>query len=123
MSEKTKKKYTNLGVMCLAKKKDPTNKDEPKIYYLKLEQQTTKDGKPYGEQVFPITLANGKQLNSGDILSLYSKKEKFAKMVEDGKMEQDKANFLSSFLLFDIVLTEEVNEGSAPTKKGNTPNF
>jgi hypothetical protein len=111
-----KKVYTNLGTMMVAKKKDPTDEKEPKRFYIKLEQQKTKDGKPYGEQVFPITLANGRVLNDGDILSMYSKKEKFQEAVEANKMDQDKANFLSSFMLFDIVATETVNEGEEKSK-------
>jgi hypothetical protein len=98
----TKKKYLNLGVMTVAKAKNPDDKDEAKRFYIKLEQQMSKDGKPYGEQIFPITLANGTVLQSGDMLSMFSKKEKFKKMVEEGRMDQEKADFLSGFLLFDI---------------------
>lgn len=114
-----KKKYTNIGTM-MAKKADANNPDAPKGYYLKLEQQTKKDGTAYGDQIFPITLANGKVLNSGDILNLYSKKDKFSKAVEEGKMDQEKADFLSSFLLFDIVLTESADE---TPNKSSGPNF
>jgi hypothetical protein len=108
----SKKKYLNLGTMTAAKPKtnDP---DEPKRYYIRLEQQKDKKtGKPFGDQIFPITLANGVVLNDGDMLAMFSKKEKFKKQVEDGKMDQEKADFLSSFLLFDIVaVKEESNEG------------
>jgi hypothetical protein len=114
-----KKKYTNLGTMTAAKKKDPTDESEPKRFYIKLEQQKGKDGKPYGEQVFPITLANGKVLKDGDMLSMFSKKENFKRAVEAGKMDQEKAEFLSSFLLFDICVVEEVNDGEEPSKGGS----
>ena len=116
-----KNKYTNIGVMCKAKKKDPNDENEQNRFYLKLEQNKGKDGKPYGEQVFPITLANGKVLNDGDILSMFSKKEKFKKLVEEGKMDQEKADMLSSFLLFDICVVEPVNEGNGSS--GSGPNF
>lgn len=112
MSEKAKKKYLNLGVMTVAKPKDANDPDEAKRFYIKLEQQKGKDGKPYGEELFPIVLANGTILNDGDILSMYSKKEKFKKLVEDGKMDQEKADFLSSFLLFDICAVVSEGEGS-----------
>ena len=115
-----KKKYTNLGTM-MAKKADANNPDAPKGYYLNLEQSLKQDGTPYGDQVFPITLANGKVINSGDVLNLYSKKDKFNKAVEEGKMDQEKADFLSSFLLFDIVLTESADESGKP--KSTQPNF
>ena len=108
------KKFSNIGTMMVAKKRDPSNPDEAKRYYIKLEQQKSKDGAPYGEQLFPITLANGKKLNDGDILSLFSKKEKFQKAVEDNKMSQEKADELSAFLLFDIVVTETVQEDDKP---------
>lgn len=109
---KPKKKFLNLGVMTVAKPKDANNPDEQKRFYIKLEQQKGKDGKIYGDQIFPITLANGTVLNDGDILSMFSKKEKFKKMVEDGKLDQDKADFLSSFLLFDIcaVVSEDQDQ-------------
>lgn len=102
-----KRKFFNIGTMTLAKKKDPNDQDEPKRFYIKLEQQKGKDGKPYGDQVFPIKLANGVVLNDGDMLAMFSKKEKFKKMVEDGKLDQDKADFLSGFLLFDICASAE----------------
>jgi len=102
-----KKKYLNLGTMTVAKPKNPNDENEPKRFYIKLEQQKGKDGKPYGDQLFPITLANGVVLNDGDILSMFSKKEKFKKMVEDGKLDQAKADFLSGFLLFDICAVKE----------------
>jgi hypothetical protein len=115
---KPKKKYTNLGIMMVAKKRDPNNENEPKRFYIKLEQQKTKDGKPYGEQVFPITLANGMVLKDGDFLSMFSKKEKLQELVEDGKLDQERADYLSSFLLFDIVAVEEVDEGNDGGKGG-----
>jgi hypothetical protein len=111
----SKKKYTNLGVMCASKKKNPDDENEKKRFYLKLEQNKGKDNKPYGESIFPIKLANGKVIKDGDMLSLFSKKEKFEKLVEEGKMDQAKADFLASFLLFDIVLVEDVNEGDEPS--------
>ena len=112
MTTKPKKKYLNLGTMTVAKPKDANDPDEAKRFYIKLEQQKSKDGKPYGDQLFPIVLANGMVLNDGDILSMYSKKEKFKKMVEEGKIDQEKADFLSSFLLFDICAVVSEDEGS-----------
>jgi hypothetical protein len=103
-----KKKYTNIGTVIKAKEK---NNDGSDRFYLKLEQQKGKDGKPYGEQVFPITLANGVVLKDGDSLSLFSKKAKLQSLVDAGKMEQDKADFLSSFLRFEVCVVETVNEG------------
>lgn len=111
----SKKKYTTLGTMCASKKKNPDDENEKKRFYLKLEQNKGKDQKPYGESIYPIKLANGKVVNDGDILALFSKKEKFQKLVDEGKMDQAKADMLSSFLLFDIVLVEDVNEGDGPS--------
>jgi hypothetical protein len=107
-----KKKYTTLGTMMVAKKRDPNDENEAKRFYVKLEQQTKSDGTPYGETVFPITLANGKKLNSGDIISMQNKKEKFQRAVEAGRMDADKAAQLASFLLFDLVVVEDDNGSS-----------
>lgn len=104
---KAKKKYMTLGVLTVAKPRDGEGPESPKRLYIKLEQQVGKDGKPYGDQLFPITLANGVVLNSGDILSMFSKKDKFKRMVEEGKMDQEKADFLSGFLLFDICAVQD----------------
>ena len=119
-----KKKYTNIGVMKVAKKKNPNDPDESKRFYIGLEQNKGKDGKPYGEQIFPITLANGKVLKDGDALMMYSKKDKFNELVKKGSLTQEKADMLSSFLLFDIVLVEE-DDGSAssPSESGDGINF
>lgn len=108
-----KRKYTNLGTMMVAKKKDPNDENEKKRFYIKLEQRKDKSGKPYGKQVFPITLADGSVLNDGDILTMFSKKEQFQKLVEQDKLDQDKADNLSSFLLFDICASEQVNESES----------
>lgn len=108
----SKVKFTTIGAMLVNKKKDPNNPDEPKKFHIKLQQQKGKDGKPYGEQVFPITLANGKVLNDGDALVMFSKKEKFQELVRTGKMDQQKADDLSAFLLFDVCVVESVNEGN-----------
>lgn len=109
-----KKKYTTLGTMMVAKKRDPNDENEAKRFYVKLEQQTKKDGTPYGDVVFPLTTASGKKIQSGDIISMQNKKEKFARSVEAGTMTQEKADQLSSFLLFDLVLVEDDN-GSGDT--------
>lgn len=119
---KPKKKYYNLGVMKVAKKKDPSNESEPKRFYIQLEQQKSKDGKIYGDQIFPITLANGVVLNDGDSLSMFAKKPKLQKLVEEGKMEQDTADFLSSFILFEICASENV-EGGSEGNDGGGVNF
>jgi hypothetical protein len=110
-----KKKYTTIGTMCASKKKNPDDESEKKRFYLKMEQSKDKNGKVYNDKIFPIKLANGKTISDGDMLALFSKKEKFQKLVEEGKMDQAKADMLSSFLLFDIVLVEDVNEGDEPS--------
>lgn len=110
--DKKPKKYVNLGQVILKKKDNP---DEPDRYYLKLQQQAKKDGTVIGDQVFPITLANGQVLNSGDILSLFSIKEKMNQLVKDGKIDAEKAEFLSSFLRYDVVMVRDADESqSAP---------
>lgn len=106
----SKKVYTSLGTVMKAKKKNDNESDR---FYLKLEQQKDKDGKPFGETIFPIKLANGRVIPDGQIVSMYSKKEKFQKSVDAGKMDQAKADELSAFLKYDVVLVEEVNEGGS----------
>ena len=115
-----KKVYTSLGTVMKAKKK---NDGEADRFYLKLEQQKDKDGKPFGETIFPIKLANGRVLTDGQIVSMYSKKEKFQKSVDAGKMEQSKADELSAFLKYDVVLVEDVNQGSGSSDDGGDINF
>lgn len=103
MSE-NKKQYLNLGTVTKRKPKTD-NPDEPKAFYIKMEQQKKKDGTPVGPQIYPIRLANGVVINDGDVLSMYSKKEKLKALVEDGKITQDTADKLASFLMYDVVLT------------------
>lgn len=117
----SKVKFTNIGTMNVNKKKDPNNPDEPKKFHIRLQQNKGKDGKAYGEQVFPITLANGKVLNDGDSLIMFAKKEKFQELVQSGKMTQQKADELSAFLLFDICVVEDVNEGSGKDDSSDVP--
>lgn len=114
------KKFLNLGTMMQAKKKT-SDPDEPKKFYLKLEQQKKKDGTLIGEQLFPITLANGVKLNDGDIISLQSKREKLQKMVDDDRMTQEKADQLASFLIFDMVAV--VDESEEKKKDGDNIDF
>lgn len=102
------KKYTNLGTVMKAKK---NQESDPDRFYIRLEQQKDKDKKPVGEQIFPITLANGKVIHDGQTLAMFSKREKFDKLVKDDKMTREKADQLSSFLRYDVVLVEDVNEG------------
>lgn len=115
-----KVKFTNIGTVMVAKKKDPNNEDEAPRYYIKLQQNKQKDGTPYGDLVFPITLANGKVLKDGDMLSLFSKKEKFNAAVEAGTMSQEKADELSAFIKFDVCVGEDTEEksDSKPNKSG-----
>ena len=113
---KPKKVYTSLGTVMKAKKNNEGDADR---FYLKLEQQKDKDGKPYGASIFPIKLANGVLLKDGQIVSMFSKKEKFQKSVSEGKMDQAKADELSSFLKYDVVLVEEVNEGGGSDDGGD----
>ena len=118
-----KKKYTNMGTMMVSKKKDENDPNEPKRYYIRLEQQKGKDKKPFGEVIFPITLANGVVLNDGDILSMFAKRPKFQKMVDEGKMTQEKADELSAFLAFDIVLTEDPDAPKSSSGGNGDINF
>ncbi len=116
--EKEKKsKFINIGTMMLAKKKDANDEDEPNKYYIKLEQKEDKEGNIIGEKVFPITLANGRVLESGDILAMFSKKSQFKWLVENDKMTQEKADELSKFLIFDICVGEKQNKDK-DTKDG-----
>ena len=114
MSEQNKK-YTTLGTMMVAK--------NGKTRYIKLEQQTKKDGTPYGSTVFPITLADGRVLKSGDALFLQSKKDKFQRNVEAGKMTQAKADELSSFMIADLVLVEDVGSSKPDGNDSDDINF
>lgn len=116
----SKKVYTSLGTVMKAKKKNEGDADR---FYLKLEQKKDKDGKPVGASIFPIKLANGVVLNDGQIVSMFSKKEKFQKSVNEGKMDQAKADELSAFLKYDVVMVEEVNEGSGSSDDGSDINF
>lgn len=109
-----KRKFSNIGTMLMSKKKNPEDKNEKRSFYIKLEQNKKKDGTPYGEQLFPITLANGKKILDGESLSLFSKREKFQELVDEGKMTQEKADELSAFLLFDVCVSEPVDEGGGP---------
>lgn len=121
MSEKTKK-YTNIGTVMVAKKKNPNDPNEKSRFYLKLEQQRNKDKTPYGDQVFPITLANGKILNDGDVLAMFSKKEKLDYQLENKKITQEKYDQLVSFLKYDVCLVEDLNgSDSEPKDDGNIP--
>lgn len=115
---KAKKIYTSLGTMMKAKAKNPNDEKEPARFYIKLEQKKDKNKKTYGEQIFPITLANGKQLNDGDILAMFSKKESFQRAVDANQMTQAKADELSSFLKFDIVFVESVDDGNGSGNDG-----
>lgn len=120
MSDFPKKKYTTLGVMTKNKPYPDEAADAPPRFSIKLEQQKNKDKTPYGEVIFPITLANGKVLNDGDYLVMFAKKPKFQAAVEAGSMTQETADQLASFLLFDICVAESVDEGQAapaPKKK------
>ena len=117
---KAKKVYTSLGTVMKAKK---SNEGDADRFYLKLEQQKDKDGKPFGETIFPIKLANGRVLQDGQIVSMFSKKEKFQKSVNEGKMDQKKADELSAFLKYDVVLVEDVNEGSGSDDDNGNINF
>lgn len=98
------KKYMNLGQVVLKKK---TNPDEPDRFYIRLQQQAKKDGTVIGEKIFPITLANGEVLNSGDILSMFSIREKMEKLVKENKMDAEKADYLSGFLRYDVVAVRD----------------
>lgn len=121
MSEKTKK-YTNIGTVMVAKKKNANDPTEKLRFYLKLEQQRNKDKTPYGDQIFPITLANGKVLNDGDILAMFSKKEKLDYQLEQKKITQEKYEQLVSFLKYDVCLVEDLinsNENDSGSEKIN----
>lgn len=112
--EKSKKKYTNLGTVMVAKKYPDEAPDAPPRFYLKLEQSKDKNGNPLGDQVFPIKLANGAILESGDTLQMYCKRTKFKKAVADGKMSEEKAEELGSFLRYDVVLAEDADAVKGP---------
>ncbi len=116
-----KNKFINIGTVKVSKKKNPDDENELPRFYLQLQQQKLKDGKPYGEQVFPITLANGKVLNDGDILAMFAKRPKLQQAVEDGKMDQDTADFLSSFLKYDVCVVESSENQELDKSEG--PNF
>jgi hypothetical protein len=75
--------------------------DYPRTF-IKLEQ-SMKDGQPYGDIMFPITFANGKKLNSGDCLTLFSKK---------GKKAPD-------YILYDVTISEL--DEDAPKKPTGKP--
>lgn len=105
-------KFYNLGTMMKQKPKDPNDENEPKKFYIKLEQQKSKDGKPYGDQIFPITLANGKVIKDGTFVAMKPKKEKLLKSLKEEKITEEKYKELVSFLLFDLVV---VDDGSMPT--------
>lgn len=109
-----KNKYTNIGVVMTAKKDKP---DDPTRFYIKLEQRKDKDKKPYGDVIFPITLANGKVLNDGDILAMFSKADQFQNLVDKGSMTQAKADELKGFLRYDVCISEKLNEDGTPAKK------
>lgn len=117
MSE-VKKKYTNIGTVKQARKKDPNDENEAPRFYLELQQTKDKEGKAIGEQIFPIKLANGVVLEDGQILSLYSIPEKLKRKVQNGDMSQAKADDLS-FLRFDVVLVEDADTGSKKSGKGS----
>lgn len=110
MSEQQKMKFKNIGTMMKAKPKT-SDPDEPKRFYIKLENQKNKDGKVYGENIFPLTLKDG------DILSMFPKKPKFQNLVKEGKMSQDKADELSDFLIFDICVVTP-DDGSSSNNSG-----
>lgn len=119
-----KVKFTNIGTLQSAKKKTNDPKEKTK-FYIKLQQNRSKDGKPYGEQIFPITLANGKVLNDGDILTLFSKKEKFDYQLEQGQITQQKYDQLTGFLFYDVCVGEKEGEQGSPDSAdfGPEPKF
>ncbi len=117
MSNERKYKYFNIGTILRGKKENPQDAD---WFYIKLKQDTDSNGKPYGDQVFPITLANGIVLNVGDSLSLFSIPEKFKAKVEAGEMTQEKADELD-YLKFEVKVKQPLN---AAKKSGSgEPNF
>lgn len=108
-----KNKYLSIGTV-MKRKADPAKPDE-KGFYLRLEQPKDRNtGKIFGEQLFPITLANGIVLKDGDILSMYSKKESLQRLVDNKKMDQAKADELAEFLLFDVSVVVK-NDDLEPT--------
>lgn len=111
-----KNKYTNLGTVMKSKKDNP---NDPDRFYIKLEQRRDKDKKIVGEPLFPITLANGKVLNEGDTLSMFSKTEQFKRLVADGKMTEETAEKMS-FLRYDVCLSEKLNEDGTPAKSDSS---
>lgn len=117
MSE-TKKKYnyTQFGTVQVSKKFNPDDENEPLRYCIKLgPNRDKKSGRVYGENVFPITLANGKVLEEGDYLTLFSIPEALKEKLKDGKIDQETYDFLTSYLKFDIKIKEPVSSG----KKGS----
>jgi hypothetical protein len=113
--EEVKRKYLNIGTV---KRKKKEQEDEPDRFYLELNQARDKDGKPLNgsDELFPITLANGMKLEAGDILTMFSKKLSFQRKVSEGAMEQEKADYLSSFMKYDVCVP--IKDGTeAPKKK------
>lgn len=86
-------KFTTVGNVL---KKKKTVDSEPDRYYMKFERRKDKSGNYVGDSPFPLTI------NEGDILSMFSTKDSLQRSVDAGKLSQEMADKIASFVRFDI---------------------
>jgi hypothetical protein len=111
MKKKNKKKYLNIGTVMKSIPDEDADENAPDRFYLKLGQNRNEDGEPFsGDELFPITLANGMVIEDGECLTMFSKKEQFARKVKDGDMDKKQASYLSGFLKYDVCLAVDPEE-------------
>lgn len=74
-------------------------------YFLKFERQKNKDGKPYGDNPFPLAI------NEGDIFQMKRKEDDLQKLVDEGRMSQETADKICRTVRFEI--------SKAPSRDGD----
>jgi hypothetical protein len=114
MSEK--KTYTKFKLGTLQQSKFNFPDGSPK-FGVHLGGQKDKEGNTVGENIFPITLANGLVITEGQYLEAASCKALYSYLVRTGKMTQEKMDQLS-FNKFDLYVSVEDKPGTKkPTKR------
>jgi hypothetical protein len=89
-------------------------KKNGKGYFLIFGRRKDKDGKPLGENHFPLTI------NEGDIVQMKTKSDDLANLVREGKMSQETADKICESVKFELAIAPPKEDGDAKTEAADT---